>query len=316
MDWLRLIKIRWTNNIAQHLYLEEWKDRDFNRTVYVFSHTAMMESIVQDHRLTEDRDDIKDIKEFLKETMDTVDLLMDLQDPEARKWYRKIRKKDNAQREKLQLPTEALDVFAGFPRRENSLLSSNVSELRRVGHYKHWQHRLLRLEKAFEESKPTTLLGWWRDRRNLAYWATFVSALLALLVALLAVLLSIASVVTGPMSVDLAKKANSLAKEGKGLAEEANDLAREDLLDKPGVPVASSSTTTTITTTTTISTTIPTTTETQTIVIVVQDGCCNCAKCQAGDATMKGPEGGQVETLTTEQVAGISTCTTSIGNQR
>ncbi|KAL2210000.1 hypothetical protein CC79DRAFT_1354803 [Sarocladium strictum] len=267
MDWLCLIKIKWTNNIAQHLYLEEWKDRSFNRTVYVFSHTALMESLVQDTRQEEG------IKEFLNETMDTLDLLMDLQDPEAGQWYRKLRKKAKKQRAKLQLPnnTEAMDMFAGFPRRTNSLLNSDVSELRKVGHYKHWQPRLLRLEKAFEETVA------------------------ALVVAFVAVLFTLASVVTAPMSVILANKANSLANDGKGLAQEANDLAREDLLGDPGGPASPN---------------VTTTTETQTIVVVVHEGCCDCANCQAGDTTGSEVEENLVTTLTTDQVVGATTCAT------
>ncbi|KAK0384032.1 hypothetical protein NLU13_8121 [Sarocladium strictum] len=256
MDRLTLVQIKWTNNIAKHLYLEE--DRRFVHTVHIFSHTTLMHTLAK----------------LLLETMDTLDLLLDLHDSECQNWYRKLRKKDNKQRQKENRPTGGLDENAGTPKRSGSLAPSDVDELRRVGHYDFWQPRLLKLETAFRDSKPRAIGGWWRDKRDRGIWATFIGSFLAILIAVFAIVVAIGSIVTGSMSVELAEDANKMA--AKGLDK---DTIASSTVSKAGGPLFTT---------------------------VTVQGCCSCTSCDLSGPRSKGSV---TETRVVEQVAESTPCT-------
>ncbi|KAL2210404.1 hypothetical protein CC79DRAFT_1365798 [Sarocladium strictum] len=270
MARLSLIEIEWTNNIAKHLLLEEWRDRRYVYTIHIFTHATLLDTLAYDiealtvgtaapvssatsqvHNVTvagnasptgcgsnggsdaasnissgsainmthtpamgtEQPTPDEDLEALIRETLDTLDLLLRLEDPECLAWYNKIQKKSNKQRKKEKVPLHALDSYAGSPDRPGSLARHKPSQLRRVGHYKIWRQRLLKLELAFNKNEPADLKGWWKDRRRKSYWATFLSAIIAIGIAVFAVIVAFGSIATGGMSVDLAKKANHLAEQ-------------------------------------------------------------------------------------------------------
>lgn len=281
MARLSLIEIEWTNNIAKHLLLEEWRDRRYVYTIHIFTHATLFDTLAHDiakltvdtaapvssatsqvHNVTAAGDTSptgsgstgnaspagrgsnsgsgaasnisspsvinmthlptvgidqpipdEDLEALIQETLDTLDLLLGLEDPECLAWYTKIQRKSDKQRKKEKVPLHALDSYAGSPDRPGSLARYRPSELRRVGHYKIWRHRLLKLEQAFNQNEPATLKGWFRDKRRKSYWATFISAIIAIAIAVFAVIVAFGSIATGGMSVDLAKKANHLAEQ-------------------------------------------------------------------------------------------------------
>jgi hypothetical protein len=270
MARLSLIEIEWTNNIAKHLLLEEWRDRRYVYTIHIFTHATLFDTLAHDiakltvgtaapvssatsqvHNVTaagntsptgrgsnsgsDAASNIsspsatnmthlptvgidqpipdEDLEAFMQETLDTLDLLLGLEDPECLAWYTKIQRKSDKQRKKEKVPLHALDSYAGSPDRPGSLARYRPSELRRVGHYKIWRQRLLKLELAFNKNEPADFKGWWKDRRRKSYWATFLSAIIAIGIAVFAVIVAFGSIATGGMSVDLAKKANHLAEQ-------------------------------------------------------------------------------------------------------
>jgi hypothetical protein len=270
MHRLSLIEIEWTNNIAKHLLLEEWRDRRYVYTIHIFTHATLLDT--RAHELapvivgtaapvssatsqannvvatgnvssagrgssigsdaasnashpspiimtqlptdgTEEPIPDDDLGALMRETLDTLDLLLCLEDPECLAWYNKTQKKSNTQRKKEKVPLDALDSYAGSPDRPDSLVRYRPSELRRVGHYKIWRQRLLKLELAFNQNEPANFMGWFKDKRRKSYWATFISAIIAIAIAVFAVFVAFGSIATGGMSVDLAKKANHLAEQ-------------------------------------------------------------------------------------------------------
>ncbi|KAK4663140.1 hypothetical protein QC763_0095490 [Podospora pseudopauciseta] len=82
---------------------------------------------------------------------------------------------------------------------------------RQVDSFRIWQARLLALEDTYNRASPQTILGFWRDRRNLREWWTFWIALLELVLVLIGFLIATGSLAVGVVSVLEAKEANRYA---------------------------------------------------------------------------------------------------------
>lgn len=71
---------------------------------------------------------------------------------------------------------------------------------RTAGNYKYWNERLNILYRAFEESQPTGLGQFWKDRRNKVQWYTFW---LAVVVLILTLVFGLIQSITGILQVNL-----------------------------------------------------------------------------------------------------------------
>ncbi|KAK4651836.1 hypothetical protein QC762_600168 [Podospora pseudocomata] len=103
----------------------------------------------------------------------------------------------------LLMPVENLDTASWFDEQRDG---GGVS--RQVDSFRIWQARLLTLEDTYNRASPQTILGFWRDRRNLREWWTFWIALLGLVLVLIGFLVATGSLAVGIVSVLEAKEAN------------------------------------------------------------------------------------------------------------
>ena len=100
-------------------------------------------------------------KDFIKETLQTLALILPEHDPQCRKWF------------KLQKSQHNLDSQA--------IKCGHLStEDRQIHKFLFWHDRLVILKQRFDEEEPSTLYQWWYDRRKRVQWYTFWVAALVL----------------------------------------------------------------------------------------------------------------------------------------
>ncbi|KAF1963554.1 hypothetical protein CC80DRAFT_587938 [Byssothecium circinans] len=141
------IEIQWTTNLADHLRMT-----DEDRKVNIFHHASFLRC--QRHSLFPEG--------FVDETLRTLKLLFPKGHKDTEKWYCKL------------AVVEELDhkvPKCGYLRADD----------RKIEHFKYWHDRLVILKQVFDESRPSTLSQWWKDRRNGVQWYTFWVAILVLI---------------------------------------------------------------------------------------------------------------------------------------
>ncbi|KAK5655570.1 hypothetical protein OQA88_5501 [Cercophora sp. LCS_1] len=137
------MKIRWTNNLVDHLLLS-----DDDQTVLVFHHVAFLQ-----HHDSFKKGILPD--GLASEALRTLALLFPTAGHKSRKWL-----------ETQATPNEPIDPLLtklGTPRAHD----------RRFERFTFWHDRLVILKQAFDESSPRGWRQWWNDRRNSVQWYTF-----------------------------------------------------------------------------------------------------------------------------------------------
>ncbi|CAI7585940.1 unnamed protein product [Penicillium glandicola] len=124
-----------TSNLCDHL-----RFRDLNKTIEVFHHASFLMA----HR----KNSIFP-PGLVDETLATLALLFPRGDKETERWYKK------------QDGPEELD--------KNILRCGEVVN-RSIGDYKHWHDRLIILKSEFDETRPSNIMQWWNDRRDVSQW--------------------------------------------------------------------------------------------------------------------------------------------------
>ncbi|KAB5516997.1 hypothetical protein GE09DRAFT_979415, partial [Coniochaeta sp. 2T2.1] len=145
------IKIKWTENIVDHLLLA-----DGDQTVFIFPYVGF---------LKHNQSFLNPIYpvDFVEETLRTLSLLFPSNDTKSRIWLKGILKSNNEQ----QCPGKGLSTCG-------SLRSHEC----RFENFPYWHDRLVILKQAFDDSSPRTLNQWWNDRRNSVQWYTFWVAIM------------------------------------------------------------------------------------------------------------------------------------------
>ncbi|RDW91551.1 hypothetical protein BP5796_02716 [Coleophoma crateriformis] len=144
IDSIASIRVIWTNNIADHLILE-----DGDRSIKVFSHVSFLE-------LHRDCDIFP--PGFVDETIRTLALLLPSNDKETRIWFYKEQKRCSNQ---SSIDSKAIDC-----RPVNSIN-------RQFQKYNFWHDRLVMLNEAFNDPNPKSMRQLWLDRRRPAEWYSF-----------------------------------------------------------------------------------------------------------------------------------------------
>ncbi|KAK1753217.1 hypothetical protein QBC47DRAFT_54078 [Echria macrotheca] len=147
------IKIKWTNNIVDHLLLS-----DDDQSVAIFHHAEFLkyQQCLKSSPFPQ---------AFIEETLRTLALLLPQNDSKPCRWLL------------AQITEHALDPCVA---RCGSLRAQN----RRFEHFSVWHDRLVILQQAFDESSPRGIRQWWNDRRNSVQWYTFWVAILVFLMTL------------------------------------------------------------------------------------------------------------------------------------
>jgi hypothetical protein len=119
-------------------------------------------------------------EDFIKETIDTISLLLPVADMKCAKWFR--------------------------PLQQSSLLDGKIRSLptatRDIERYTYWRDRLLIIEEAFDQHEPASIRQWWYDDRRKAQSYTFWVALTVLILTIIFGLIqSVASIVQAWASV-------------------------------------------------------------------------------------------------------------------
>jgi hypothetical protein len=116
---------------------------------------------------------------LLEETFLTLALLLPQHDTATMKWYQKHQKK-------LGLDTTAAKC------------GQLSSEDRQIKRFRYWHDRLVILKQVFDDTEPSTVKQWWRDRRKRVQWYTFWVAAMVLA---LTVLFGLVQCVEGGLQV-------------------------------------------------------------------------------------------------------------------
>ncbi|KAJ0118031.1 hypothetical protein J7T55_014484 [Diaporthe amygdali] len=179
------IKIRFTDNLADHLLLVE-----DDAIVLIFHHVTYLEQQGQNSQLPPG---------LAEETIKTIALLF----PQAeyggskkstrkkRAWLSKLCK--NHENEYGCRVDECVNRCGGLPASE-----------RQIERFRFWRDRLGVLKQTYDETTPSTISQWWHDRRNGPQWFTFWVAGVALALATLALFLTVVQAVEGALQVFLA----------------------------------------------------------------------------------------------------------------
>ncbi|EON67720.1 hypothetical protein W97_06863 [Coniosporium apollinis CBS 100218] len=141
------IQIEWTDNLADHLRIID----DEDKKVAIFHHA----SFLRYNRSPLFPDGLAE------ETLRTLALLFPQTDKDSLKWFKKL---------PCSLGLDKTLVKCGHLRVDS----------RQIENFRFWHDRLVILKQVFDESRPSTLLQWWCDRRNGVQWYTFWVAILVL----------------------------------------------------------------------------------------------------------------------------------------
>jgi hypothetical protein len=98
---------------------------------------------------------------LLEETLRTLALLLPQHDTSTRKWYQR-------HYSKLSLDNTAIKC------------GQLNSEDRQIERFRFWHDRLVILKQVFDDTEPSTVKQWWRDRRKRVQWYTFWVAAMVL----------------------------------------------------------------------------------------------------------------------------------------
>jgi hypothetical protein len=98
---------------------------------------------------------------LLEETLLTLALLLPQHDAATTKWYQKHQRK------------LGLDITA-------AKCGQLSSEDRQIKRFRYWHDRLVILKQVFDDTEPSTVKQWWRDRRKRVQWYTFWVAAMVL----------------------------------------------------------------------------------------------------------------------------------------
>ncbi|OIW33077.1 hypothetical protein CONLIGDRAFT_711047 [Coniochaeta ligniaria NRRL 30616] len=168
------IKIKWTENLVDHLLLT-----DDDQTVFIFHCVGFL-------RFQQSFEEPIYPDGFIYETIRTLALLFPANDRKSRLWLKGLIRSN-----------DQLD-------RHLSSCGSLRSHERRFGNFSYWHDRLVILKQAFDDSSPRTLNQWWNDRRNSVQWYTFW---VAILVFIMTVIFGVIQSVEGGLQVYFAWKA-------------------------------------------------------------------------------------------------------------
>ncbi|KAK0638644.1 hypothetical protein B0T16DRAFT_336850 [Cercophora newfieldiana] len=149
------IRIKWTNNLVDHLLLT-----DDDQAVSIFQCASFL--MIQ----KQSPNSIFGI-DFIDETIRTLALLFPQNDRNTKPWL-------HSQLDSGGAPLDTALTKCGSLRAEE----------RRFECFSFWRDRLVILKEAYDESRPKTLLQWWFDRRNGEQWFTFWIAVLVFAVAI------------------------------------------------------------------------------------------------------------------------------------
>ncbi len=158
--------IVWTDNLADHLYLNE----DLGH-IHVYHHAQVLRGFLH----TKSEDQVLP-EQLILETLQTLTLLIPRSNVDCRRWFNKH--------------ATSIDEGAG-----------DVEPLRWARlpeKYKYWGQRLEIIRLAYDESEPKSLGQWWHDRRSKVQWYTFWVAILILV---LTIIFGLIQSVTGVMQV-------------------------------------------------------------------------------------------------------------------
>lgn len=141
------IKVKWTNNLIDHLRIIEADEK----TVEVFPHVSFLKHATNQLFPAG----------LLDETLRTLTLLFPPHEPSTETLIQKLD--------------------------ENNLVDKQLTSCtplrlgdRQIETYVFWHDRLILLKQAFDQSRPATLSQWWHDRRNGVQWYTFWVAVVVL----------------------------------------------------------------------------------------------------------------------------------------
>ena len=142
------IKIRWTNNLADHLRMVD----DDDKIVAIFHHASFLGR--QTSHLYP--------PSLIDETLRTLTLLFPSHDKPSKKWFASLPSSPPIDQHLIRLGSLRLDD-------------------RQIETYQFWHDRLIILKQAFDEARPVKMSQWWHDRRNGYQWYTFWVAVFVLI---------------------------------------------------------------------------------------------------------------------------------------
>jgi hypothetical protein len=152
MERIAGIKIRWTDNLADHLRMVDEDDK----TVAIFHHAFFLS------RTTSNLFPAGLIEEVLR----TLALLFPQHDSLTQKHLQR------------------LAISSTFDPHIKRCGQLRLGE-RQIENYRFWHDRLVILKQAYDQSRPSTLSQWWYDRRNGVQWYTFWVAVVVLFLTIL-----------------------------------------------------------------------------------------------------------------------------------
>ncbi|KAE9369236.1 hypothetical protein N431DRAFT_413052 [Stipitochalara longipes BDJ] len=171
-------RIRWTNRLEDHLFLDPYQEPP---EIWIFHWATFLEDFSNPYS-----PDFKLFPEgLLRETSDTLALLIPYLDSRSSSWFKKeTNTTTNDQGKKL------LDQRAA---QQPIPVGVNL-----VSHYKYWGERLDIIQTAYDEAEPVSFFQWRKDdRRNVkSYekWLTFLGVAFALGLGFINLILSILQV--------------------------------------------------------------------------------------------------------------------------
>ena len=167
------ITVKWTDNLLDHLFVQTDPKDHFWKMVYVFDHSKWLRQIA-DPTAADPANQVPEFcKEAAKEALETLALLMPLDDEDISRYMNKHMRSRNLGGMWLGLQED-----------------NEMKPKRRVQGYLIWRHKLLMLEEAFGSSSST----FWqllRDRRDNNRWWNFCVAFLAFILAVLLLLFTV-----------------------------------------------------------------------------------------------------------------------------
>ncbi|KAK1654954.1 hypothetical protein BDP81DRAFT_416906 [Colletotrichum phormii] len=132
-----------------------------------------------------------DHPKFINETMQTLSLLLPLNDLDSIDWFKSYRKKFQRS-----LPSKSKSLSGIDPHAGQMPVGS-----RRAADYNYWLPRLLELEKEFLNYSPRTLGQFLRDHRRYRNWTLYWVGLVALVLTLISSMTGVVSAVVGGLAL-------------------------------------------------------------------------------------------------------------------
>ncbi|KAK4200987.1 hypothetical protein QBC40DRAFT_325312 [Triangularia verruculosa] len=217
MAILTSFNILWTDDLMQHLYMEDFAssgNTHFVPTVYVFHHVSILWELWN----FSDVDGGHPYRDLAFETLKTLGLLMP-GDVNSMIWFNKLRNENMTTKQGVDHPVCRIDRDSQhqvkIPRLvwgEWKYKMETVS--RRVSNFHFYKHRLLALEARFDRASPQGLTGFWLDRRNKREWCATWIAILGFAFVLVGFLVTIASLAVSIAALDQSITANMYASIG------------------------------------------------------------------------------------------------------